>query len=176
MCNIDIKNINEENIPIINNDKHNKLDIVFLNIAKEISSLSHCVSHQVGCVIVKDGRILVNGYNGTPPKFINCDSVFIAPLSKEEREKHHNWSNVHEIHAEQNSISFAAKHGISINGATIYITLEPCVNCLKLLISSGIKRIVYSKEYDKVEQFQREMRKELLNQSNISFNFIKLKG
>lgn len=116
----------------------------FINIATEIASASKCVSKQVGAVIVKDGRILSTGYNGTPAGFINCCEHW----NDEYTEEHHEWSKTYEIHAEMNAIIWAARKGISIEGATIYVTLEPCSECSKNLIASGIKRIVYSKEYE----------------------------
>ena len=116
----------------------------FINIAHEISSASKCVSKRVGAVIVKDGRILSTGYNGTPPGYTNCCDYWDNKYTKE----HHEWSKTYEIHAEMNSIIWAAREGISIKGATIYVTLEPCNDCSKNIIASGIKRIVYDKSYE----------------------------
>ena len=113
----------------------------FINIAKEIASASKCVSKQVGAVIVKNGRILSTGYNGTPSGYTNCCDYWNNQYTKE----HHLWSKTYEIHAEMNAIIWAARKGISIEGATIYVTLEPCSECSKNLIASGIKRIVYEK-------------------------------
>ena len=116
----------------------------FLNIAKELSFASKCVSKQVGAVIVKDGRILSTGYNGTPAGYQNCSDFWDGKYTKD----HHDWSKTYEIHAEMNAIIWAARKGISIEGATIYVTLEPCSECSKNLIASGIKRIVYEKAYE----------------------------
>ena len=116
----------------------------FINIAKELASASKCVSKQVGAVIVKDGRILSTGYNGTPAGYTNCCDYWDGNYTKE----HHLWSKTYEIHAEMNALIWAAREGISINGATIYVTLEPCSECSKNLIASGIKRIVYDKPYE----------------------------
>ena len=116
----------------------------FLNIANELSSASKCVSKQVGAVIVKDGRILSTGYNGTPAGFTNCCDYWKGEYTSQ----HHEWSKTYEIHAEMNAIIWAAREGISIKNATIYVTLEPCSECSKNLIASGIKRIVYSKSYE----------------------------
>ena len=129
----------------------------FLNIANEISSASKCVSKQVGAVIVKNGRILSTGYNGTPPGFQNCCDYWDGKYTSE----HHNWSKTYEIHAEMNAIIWAAREGISIKDATIYVTLEPCSDCSKNLIASGIKKIVYSKAYEhndsnKITQFLKD--------------------
>jgi dCMP deaminase len=119
-------------------------DINFINIAYEIASASKCVSKQVGAVIVKDGRILSTGYNGTPAGYMNCNKYWDGKYSQE----HHEWSKTYEIHAEMNAIIWAARKGISIEDATIYVTLEPCSECSKNLIASGIKRIVYAKSYE----------------------------
>lgn len=129
----------------------------FVNIAHEIASASKCVSKQVGAVIVKDGRILSTGYNGTPSGYVNCSEHWHDEYTKE----HHEWSKTYEIHAEMNAIIWAARKGISIEDATIYVTLEPCSECSKNLIASGIKRIVYDKPYEHtnsevVEKFIKE--------------------
>ena len=116
----------------------------FLNIAKELSFASKCVSKQVGAVIVKDGRILSTGYNGTPAGYQNCSDFWDGKYTKD----HHDWSKTYESHAEMNAIIWAARKGISIEGGTIYVTLEPCSECSKNLIASGIKRIVYEKSYE----------------------------
>ncbi len=116
----------------------------FINIAKELATASKCVSKQVGAVIVKNGRILSTGYNGTPAGFTNCNEYWNGEYTAE----HHEWSKTYEIHAEMNAIIWAAREGISIEGATIYVTLEPCSECSKNVIASGIKRIVYDKPYE----------------------------
>ena len=116
----------------------------FINIAHEIASASKCVSKQVGAVIVKNGRILSTGYNGTPAGYINCCDHWDGEYTKD----HHNWSKTYEIHAEMNALIWAAREGISVKDATIYVTLEPCSECSKNIIASGIKRIVYDKAYE----------------------------
>jgi len=116
----------------------------FINIATEIAKASKCVSKQVGAVIVKDGRILSTGYNGTPAGYVNCCDYWDNKYTKE----HHAWSKLYEIHAEMNAIIWAAREGISIKDSTIYVTLEPCSECSKNLIASGVKRIVYAKPYE----------------------------
>ncbi len=119
-------------------------DKIFIKIAGEIASASKCVSKQVGAVIVKDGRILSTGYNGTPAGYTNCCEHWNDEYTPE----HHEWSKTYEIHAEMNAIIWAARKGISIEDATIYVTLEPCSECSKNLIASGIKRIVYKTPYE----------------------------
>lgn len=114
--------------------KQKKLDTVFMNVAKEVSTLSHCTRFKVGAVLVKDGNIISFGYNGTPTGMDNCcerDNVTIP----------------HVIHGEVNAILKAAKNGTSVDGATMYLTLSPCLDCSKLILQSGIKRVVYLTEY-----------------------------
>jgi len=143
-------------------------DVIFLNIAKEISKMSKCVSHKVGVIIVKDKRIISTGYNGTPSGFKNCNDVF----KKDDfsRDEHHDFSEKFEIHAEMNAIIFAAKNGISIEGADVYTTLHPCNNCLKNLCNCGIRNIYYIDDYDKFED--NHLTKILLENSGI--NLIKI--
>ena len=131
----------------------------FINIAHELASASKCVSKQVGAVIVKDGRILSTGYNGTPAGYTNCCEHWNDEYTSE----HHEWSKTYEIHAEMNAIIWAAREGISIKNATIYVTLEPCSDCSKNIIASGIKRIVYDKSYEHTN-------------SDVVTNFIKENG
>ena len=134
----------------------NKLDQTFLRIAKEISTFSNCVSFQVGCVFVKDYRIISMGYNGTPSGYINCNDKFPELAKKprsewteKERTTHHNFSENHEIHAEQNALIHAAKNAIRIGEIDVYSSLQPCNTCLKILTPLLPKRIIYSEKYDK---------------------------
>lgn len=118
----------------------------FINIAKNISELSSCVQYKVGAILVKDGRILSTGYNGTPPGFINCNQFFTV---KPSREEHAKFSEEAEIHGELNAILFAARNGISIEGSVLYVTLHPCKHCLKMICAAGIKEVYYAEEYDR---------------------------
>ncbi len=118
-------------------------DANFLRIAYEIASASKCVSRKTGAVIVKDGRIVSTGYNGTPAGFVNCCDHFAGVYGPE----HHDWSYKYEIHAEMNAIVWAARRGIAVEGATMYCTYEPCFDCTRAVIASGIKRIVFCENY-----------------------------
>lgn len=118
-------------------------DNTFMAIAQTIATTSNCVSRQVGAIIVKDGRILSTGYNGTPKGYTNCSDHFTNGKTPD----HRAWSLIHEIHAEMNAIIWAARQGISIQGATLYSTTEPCSECSKNIIASGISRIVYLEPY-----------------------------
>ena len=125
-----------------------QLHDIFMKTAFLFASKSKCVSHHVGAIIVKNGRIISTGYNGTPPGLQNCNEKFDA--SNFDREEHHIWSRDNEPHAEQNCISFAAKEGVSIKDADMYVTISPCNDCLKNIIMTGIKNIYYLYLYDKV--------------------------
>ena len=112
------------------------LDRVYLNIAKEISTLSKCVRAKVGSIIVKDGNILGMGYNGMPSGMDNC-------CEESNSDNTELVSKIDVLHSESNAILKAAKMGISINNSTIYCTLSPCRECSKLIIQSGIKKVIF---------------------------------
>lgn len=149
--------------------KIDRIHRVYLNIAKELASLSHCVSYKVGAVAVLDGRILATGINGSPRGSMNCDAIFDEATVHEgsDREAHHEWSKINEIHAEMNLILFCAKHGIQLEGATLYCTLQPCSECTKNLVQSGIKTIVYGGVYDKNLEHNDSLR-EILENNDIN--------
>ncbi len=119
----------------------------FIRVLAELRRESKCVSRQVAALIVKDGRIISTGYNGTLKGAPNCCDVHDGDSF--DREEHHKWSLMNEIHAEQNAIAVAAKSGISLDGCTCYCSLQPCNTCLLLLIQAGIREIVYVDSYDK---------------------------
>jgi len=118
----------------------------FLNIAREISTWSKCVSKLVWAVIVRDNRILSIWYNWTPAWYINCNDFWKWEYTKD----HHEWSLKYEIHAEMNAILWAAGNWVKIEWSTIYCTLEPCFQCTKNILASWIKKIVYEDKYDKM--------------------------
>jgi dCMP deaminase len=128
-----------------------ELDSAYLQMAEIWSQLSKALRKKVGCLIVRDGTIISDGYNGTPRGFNNsCEDVTmdLPPLEKVGRAKNKRLITKPEvIHAESNAITKLAKSTQSSNGATMYITISPCVECSKLIIQSGIKRVVYGKLY-----------------------------
>ncbi len=143
----------EDNCPDL---KQFKLDIVYLKMAHVWASNSHSKRSQVGCLVVKDKTIISDGYNGTPTGFPNiCED-----------ENNQTLSSV--LHAEANAITKLAKNTVSSNGSTLYVTLSPCYDCTKLIIQSGIKRIVFSEVYRKLDSF------DLLNQAGIEIIYINL--
>ena len=113
-------------------------DKYFMQIARDVSTRSTCDRKFVGAVIVRDKKILSTGYNGSNRGLPHCDEV------GHEMENGH---CVRTVHAEANAIVQAAKNGVGIDGADIYVTASPCYNCFKLIANSGIKRIFYGELY-----------------------------
>jgi len=114
------------------------LDSTYIRMAEVWGSLSKAKRRQVGCLIVKDNRIISDGYNGTPHGFDNTcefDTRFGTETKPEV------------LHAESNAITKLAKSTQSSDGATVYVTLSPCFDCSKLMIQSGIVRVVYKEAY-----------------------------
>ena len=115
--------------------KQKELDRRYLRMAKIWAENSYCQRRQVGALIVKNKMIISDGYNGTPVGFENiCED-----------EEGRTYPYV--LHAEANAISKIAKSNNSSNGATMYVTTSPCIECAKLIIQAGIVRIVYSEDY-----------------------------
>jgi dCMP deaminase len=123
-------------------------DEYFIMLAKLAASRSTCVSRPTGSVIVKDRQILATGYNGALPGQGHCvdDGVcFRRSVKWHEATK---YDMCRSAHAEANAIALGAKKGVSLEGATIYCTLEPCITCAKLIVMSGISRVVYEYAYE----------------------------
>jgi|TARA_B110000444_G_scaffold4006_1_gene3734 dCMP deaminase len=115
--------------------KQKKYDTAYLKMALEWAKLSYCKRRQVGALIVKNKMIISDGYNGTPTGFENIC------------EDNENYTKWYVLHAEANAIMKVSASTQSSEGATLYITLSPCKECSKLIFQSGIKRLVYYKEY-----------------------------
>lgn len=124
-------------------EKQYRYDRAYMKMAKAFSELSQAVRAKVGCVIVSpEGQIISQGYNGMPAGMDNCC---------EHDEDGKLVSNKEVLHAESNAITKCAKWGGKTDGATIYITLSPCIDCAKLIIQAGITRVVYGEEYRNTE-------------------------
>jgi len=136
-------------------------DEYFIDIAILVSSRSTCLRKQHGAIIVKDRQILSTGYNGTPAKITHCETCF-----RTEHNIPHGtmYELCRSVHAEANAIVQAAKHGIAIDGAIIYITGIPCLMCARLIINAGIKEVVTAFDEDE-DQFQASL--ELLKDAKI---------
>jgi dCMP deaminase len=110
-------------------------DDLYISMAYLMAQRSQCVRKQVGAIITLQHRIISTGYNGSL-KPLPC-SIACNPLEK----------CYHAVHAEANAIAFAAGNGVKVYGATLYCTSSPCMECAKLIVQSGIYRVVYSDEY-----------------------------
>lgn len=116
------------------NDKQSKLDERYLRMARIWAENSYCKRRQVGALVVKDQRIISDGYNGTPSGFDNvCEE--------------NNVSFPYVLHAEANAITKLARSHNNSEGSTLYVTASPCMECAKLIIQAGIKRVIYGENY-----------------------------
>lgn len=121
-------------------------DHYFMEMAEIAKTRSTCCRRQVGAVIVKNKRILATGYNGAPSGTAHCLDIgcIREKMGIPSGQRHELCRG---LHAEQNAIIQAAYHGVSIEGATLYVTLQPCVLCAKMAINAGIKKIVFKGDY-----------------------------
>ncbi|RLD37248.1 MAG: CMP deaminase [Bacteroidetes bacterium] len=115
--------------------KDKKFDKSYIEMAHVWAKNSYCERRQVGALIVKNRMIISDGYNGTPSGFENVC------------EEENNTTKAYVLHAEANAITKVAKSNNSSDGATLYITDSPCMECAKLIIQSGIKRVVFDRRY-----------------------------
>ncbi len=116
-------------------EKQRKLDVRYIKMARIWAENSYCVRRQVGALIVKDKMIISDGYNGTPQGFEN--------ICEDESGR----TKPYVLHAEANAITKVAKSGNSSEGATLYVTASPCIECAKLIIQAGIVRVVFCDDY-----------------------------
>lgn len=142
----------------MNSQKRKEWDQYFMDIAAMVATRSTCDRKHIGAVIVRDKTILSTGYNGSMKGMPHCDDVG------------HMMEDGHcvaTVHAEANAIIQAAKNGVAIDQATIYTTASPCWNCLKLIVNSGVKKIVFGQFYRDKRVFEvcQKLNIELLDMS-----------
>jgi len=132
-------------------------DDYFMQIAMLVSSRSTCTRRQVGAVLVKDKNILATGYNGVPSGITHCEvtGCLRDQLKVPSGERHELCRG---LHAEQNAIIQAAKHGTNIDDSTLYCTDSPCIICAKMLINAGVRRITFARGYP--DELSRKMLEE----------------
>ena len=116
-------------------EKQHKLGLRYLRMAQIWAENSYCKRRQVGAIVVKNNMIISDGYNGTPSGFENCC------------EDENNVTLPYVLHAEANAITKLARSSNNSEGATLYVTASPCIECAKLIIQAGIKRVVYGELY-----------------------------
>ena len=115
--------------------KQTQRDYLYMRMARTWSENSYCVRRKVGAILVKDQMIISDGYNGTPSGFENvCETE-------------DNVTKPYVLHAEANAITKLARSENNSDGATLYVTASPCIECAKLIIQAGIKRVVYGEKY-----------------------------
>jgi dCMP deaminase len=138
------------------NDKQLRIDRLYLEMAKIWAKNSYCIRRQVGALLVKDKMIISDGYNGTPSGFENVC------------EDEDGQTKPYVLHAEANAITKVARSNNSSNGATLYVTTSPCIECAKLIIQAGIVRVVYFDSYRKADGL------ELLQKAGIELCYIEI--
>ncbi len=140
----------------IDSKKQKQFDKRYLEMALVWSHNSYCKRRRVGALLVKNKMIISDGYNGTPSGFVNnCEDP-------------ENTTYPYVLHAEANAITKVAKSNNSSEGATLYVTTSPCMECSKLIIQAGISRVVYSFEYHTTDGL------ELLRKANIVVEYLKI--
>ncbi len=136
-----------------------KAEDTFMGICGVVSKRSTCVRRAVGAVLVKDGHVLATGYNGAPRGLPHCETCLREEMKIPSGERAELCRGVH---AEQNVIIQAARHGVNIKDSTLYCTNFPCSICAKMIINAGIKKIVYKNHYDD------KLAKKLFREANIT--------
>ncbi|MCF8318998.1 MAG: dCMP deaminase family protein [Sphingobacteriaceae bacterium] len=134
-----------------------------MNLATDLAQRSHCVKAQVGAVLTKDTRIISIGYNGPPAGTHNCDEEF--PEQGCPRDSKNSCSLA--LHAEENAILYAVKNGATLEGATLYLTLSPCLSCARLIFSSGIKKVWFKNSYAEYKGLSSDEGVDFLNKFGI---------
>lgn len=135
-------------------NKQTKRDYLYMRMARTWSENSHCERRKVGALMVKNQMIISDGFNGTPSGFENIC------------EDENNVSKPYVLHAEANAISKVARSNNSSDGATLYVTASPCIECAKLIIQAGIRRVVYGEKYRLTDGI------DLLNRAGIPVEYL----
>ena len=118
-------------------------DDIYMELAVNLAKRSHCIKRHVGAVLAKDTRIISIGYNGPPSGTHNCDEEWAEKGCPRDSKGGCSLA----IHAEQNAILYAVKNQTSVEGATLYVTLSPCLACSRIIFSMGITRVIYLNSY-----------------------------
>ena len=142
----------------MNPDKQKKIDYRYIRMARIWAENSYCKRRQVGALLVKDKTIISDGYNGTPSGFPNVC------------EDDNDTTFPYVLHAEANAIAKVAQSNNSSDGATLYVTASPCIECAKLIIQAGIKRVVYSEKYRLTDGI------DLLERAGVKVEFLNEQG
>lgn len=127
-------------------------DDIYMDLAGTLAERSHCVKAKVGAVLTKDTRIISVGYNGPPAGTHNCDEEWPDKGCSTDRKGSCSLA----LHAEQNAILYATKNKVSIDGATLYVTLSPCIACARVIFTIGIKKVVFLNSYAEFKKIEKD--------------------
>ena len=138
-------------------------DDIYMELAVNMAKRSHCIKRHVGAVLAKDTRIISIGYNGPPSSTHNCDEEWPGtgcPLDSK-------GGCSLAIHAEQNAILYAVKNKMSVEGATLYLTLSPCLACARIIYTMGISKVIYLNSYAEYKRIASDEGVDFLNKFGV---------
>jgi dCMP deaminase len=139
---------------------------IYMELAENLAKRSHCVKAQVGAVLTKDTRIISLGYNGPPAGTHNCDIEW--PEEGCPRDSKGSCSLA--LHAEQNAILYASKNNVAMDGATLYVTLSPCIACARIIYTMGIKKVIFKNSYAEYKKIGTDEGVEFLRKFGVEVN------
>lgn len=139
---------------------------IYMELAENLAKRSHCVKAQVGAVLTKDTRIISLGYNGPPAGTHNCDIEW--PEEGCPRDSKGSCSLA--LHAEQNAILYASKNNVAMDGATLYVTLSPCIACARIIYTMGIKKVIFKNSYAEYKKIGIDEGVEFLRKFGVEVN------
>lgn len=142
-------------------------DEYFMKIVEMVGTRGNCDRYRGGCIVTRDRRIVVTGYNGAPIGAPTCDEVGHEMQTVVDEEGVQSRHCIRTTHAEQNAVCEAARMGISLNGGTLYCQMTPCYVCAKMLINAGIKRVVCAKDYHAGQRT-----KEIFKETGVEYSLI----
>ncbi|MFH1667844.1 MAG: cytidine/deoxycytidylate deaminase family protein [Candidatus Komeilibacteria bacterium] len=153
-------------------DKHNRpnWDEYFFKIMEVVGLRGTCDRGRSGCVIVRNNHILCTGYVGSPPGLAHCDEaghIMIKSTNENDPQEELHAHCVRTIHAEQNALAHAARIGVALKGSTIYVKMEPCPVCTRLLIAAGIKEVICQFKYH-----SGNVAREMLSEAGVEFKVV----
>ncbi len=143
--------------------KKPSFDDIYMELAQKLAEKSHCVKIKVGAVLTQDTRIISLGYNGPPAGTHNCDEEW--PVEGCARDRKGGCSLA--IHAEANAILYAAKNNSTIEGATLYVTLSPCLSCARIIFTTGIKKVIFLHSYAEYKGIESDEGVDFLRRFNV---------
>lgn len=146
--------------------KNPSFDDIYMDLATNLAQKSHCVKIKVGAVLSKDTRIISLGYNGPPAGTHNCDQEWPGQGCARDRKGSCSLA----LHAEENAILYAAKNKVNLEGATLYVTLSPCLSCARTIYTMGIKKVFYLKSYAAYKGIEIDEGVEFLRKFGVNVN------